>query len=73
MSNATEDLKILRMKDLTTLIGLSRSKVYEMLNPRSPRHDPNFPRQIRLSQKAVGWRQGDVMAWLLSCPTAKDT
>lgn len=73
MSNTAKDHKILRMKDLTTLIGLPRSKVYEMLNPKSPRHDPDFPCPVHLDQKSIGWRQSDVMAWLMSCPTAKGT
>lgn len=70
--NQNEDLTILRMKDLLALIGLSRSKVYEMLNPKSKRHDPDFPRQVRLGTGAVGWYRGEVLAWLAQLQKASD-
>lgn len=63
---ATDDLTVLRMKDLKDFIGLSRSKIYEMLDPKSTRHDPEFPRQVRLGTAAVGWYRGEVIAWLES-------
>ncbi|UXZ55639.1 AlpA family phage regulatory protein [Halomonas sp. 7T] len=63
---ATDDLTVLRMKDLKDFIGLSRSKIYEMLDPKSKRHDPEFPRQVRLGTAAVGWYRGEVIAWLES-------
>ncbi|WP_301585003.1 helix-turn-helix transcriptional regulator [Halomonas alkaliantarctica] len=62
----TDDLTVLRMKDLKDFIGLSRSKIYEMLDPKSKRHDPEFPRQVRLGTAAVGWYRGEVVAWLES-------
>lgn len=65
----TDDLTVLRMKDLKDFIGLSRSKIYEMLDPQSKRHDPEFPRQVRLgtsAKSAVGWYRGEVVAWLES-------
>lgn len=60
----TDDFTILRMKDLVAFIGLSRSKIYEMLDHKSKRHDPAFPKQVRLGTAAVGWYQGEVIAWL---------
>ena len=62
--NTTEDVTILRMNELVALIGLSRSKVYEMLDGKSKRHDPDFPRQVRLGAAAVGWYRGEVIDWL---------
>ncbi|WP_372374156.1 helix-turn-helix transcriptional regulator [Vreelandella venusta] len=62
----TDDLTVLRMKDLKDFIGLSRSKIYEMLDPKSKRHDPEFPRQVRLGTAAVGWYRGEVVTWLES-------
>ncbi len=64
--HATDDLTVLRMKDLTKFIGLSRSKIYEMLDSKSKRYDPKFPRQVRLGISAVGWYRGEVVAWLES-------
>lgn len=57
-------LSILRMKQLLERVRLSRSAIYDRLNPRSSRHDPTFPRQISLGGDAVGWLENEVEAWL---------
>lgn len=61
-----DDLTVLRMKDLTKRTGLSRSTLYDKLDPASKRHDPTFPRQVRLGPKAVGWYRGEVDGWIKS-------
>lgn len=62
--------QIIRLSQLTEMLSISRSCVYDWLNPRSPRHDPSFPKQVRLSGRksggAVGWRLESVMTWLNS-------
>lgn len=55
---------VLRMKDLIRRLGLSRSTIYDRLNPKSDGYDPTFPRKIRLGKSAVGFRDADVSAWL---------
>ncbi|MGM0985103.1 MAG: helix-turn-helix transcriptional regulator [Pseudomonadota bacterium] len=60
----TDEKMVLRMPELKKLIGLSRSKIYEMLNPKSDWHDPDFPKQIRLSAGAVGWYRHELLEWL---------
>ncbi|MES2934833.1 MAG: AlpA family phage regulatory protein [Pseudomonadota bacterium] len=52
--------RILRMAELKTRIGLSRSTIYEFQN------SGNFPRSISLGSRAVGWLESDVDAWLES-------
>lgn len=60
--------QIIRLSQLTQMLSISRSCVYDWLNPKSPRHDPSFPKQVRLSGRksggAVGWRLESVIAWL---------
>lgn len=60
--------KIIRLSQLTEMLSISRSCIYDWLNPSSPRHDPSFPKQVRLSGRssggAVGWRLESIMAWL---------
>ncbi len=60
------DVRVIRMKQLSALLSVSRSTLYDWLNPSSPRHDPSFPRPVRLSAKgiAVGWMLDDVKHWL---------
>lgn len=61
--------KILRLLKVMELTGLKRSTLYDKLNKGSPRHDPTFPKQVRLSisargRSAVGFVEQEVTAWL---------
>lgn len=58
--------RVLRIKQLTHIVGLERSTIYDYLNPRSPRHDPTFPKQIKLGMSAVGWLEAEVNEWINS-------
>lgn len=55
---------IIRMTDLTKLIGLAKSTIYDKLNTKSPRHDPSFPRAVKLGASAIGWRQSEINQWI---------
>ena len=59
-------LTILRRKQVEARTGLSRSAIYDKLNPKSPRHDATFPVQVRLGVEAVGWLESEINTWLLS-------
>ncbi len=61
--------KILRLLKVMKLTGLKRSTFDDKLNKSSPRHDPTFAKQIRLSiaargRTAVGFVENEVTAWL---------
>jgi len=56
--------KIIRLNELTSLVGLSRSTIYDKQNPKSPRFDPTFPKKIKLGARAVGWFQNELELWL---------
>ncbi len=58
--------RIIRIKELSLLIGLSRSTIYERLNPRSCRFDPTFPKPIKLGSSAIGWHSVAVQQWVNS-------
>lgn len=62
----SNDLKILRLPAVIETCGLSRSTIYEMLNPKSRRYNPDFPKPIKLSSSSVGWFQHELNDWLLS-------
>uniref|UniRef100_Q0HVU7 Phage transcriptional regulator, AlpA n=1 Tax=Shewanella sp. (strain MR-7) TaxID=60481 RepID=Q0HVU7_SHESR len=55
---------IIRLKKVMDLTGLSRSTIYDKINPASPRHDPLFPRKVGLGARAVGWYMQEVEQWL---------
>lgn len=61
---ALPPLTILRRKQVEERTGLSRSAIYDRMDPSSPRHDPSFPKQIKLSASASGWVESEIEAWL---------
>ncbi len=60
----TPNNSIIRIKALISLIQLSRSTIYEKINPKSPRYDSSFPRPIKLGACAIGWPEHEVHAWI---------
>ncbi|MCW6567572.1 helix-turn-helix transcriptional regulator [Yersinia ruckeri] len=65
-SHSNQPLRILRMAELTKLVGISRSSIYEKLNPKSKYYDACFPKPVRLGAASVGWRSTSVEAWIAS-------
>lgn len=57
---------ILRLKQVIERTGLSRSTIYDRMNPNSPRHDVSFPRQLSLGGDAVGWEESAIDRWVQS-------
>ncbi|MFG5778393.1 helix-turn-helix transcriptional regulator [Comamonas sp. J-3] len=61
--------KVLRAKDFHPLYGISRSKVYYLLDPDSRYYDPTFPQPFKVGtseRSAVAWWIHEVEAWLAS-------
>ncbi len=58
--------KILRIPQVKNTINLSKSMIYSMMDPKSSSYDPNFPHQVRLGPRAVGWYEDEVQGWLAS-------
>ena len=50
--------RILRLTKVLDRTGLSRSTLYRKIETRT------FPRQVRISERCVGWREADVEGWL---------
>ena len=63
-SIATMSTTIIRLKQVQERTGLSRSTIYDKINPKSPRHDPLFPKQLNLGIGSVGWVESEITAWL---------
>ena len=58
--------RIIRLQALLIIIGLSRSTVFDISNPKSPRYDPTFPKKVRIGLRAVGWYEEEIYAWTAS-------
>jgi prophage regulatory protein len=50
--------RILRLKTVLDRTGLSRSTLYRKIERGT------FPKQIRISERCVGWRENDLERWL---------
>jgi prophage regulatory protein len=49
--------RLVRLRDLRGIVGLSRLTIYRMVN------EGRLPRPVKLSTHASAWRMGDVLAW----------
>lgn len=50
----------LRLPSVIEQTGLARSSIYRRIN------DGDFPRPVRLSQRAIGWSRHSIETWKLS-------
>lgn len=55
---------VYRLPKVIAVTGCPRTAVYQMLDRKSPRHDPLFPRPFALSERTVGWLADEVHAWV---------
>lgn len=56
-----EKLSILRRKQVEKRTGLSRSTIYLRIQ------EGTFPKPINLGERAVGWVESEIDAWLVAC------
>ena len=50
--------RLLRLDEVISIIGMKRSWILQKVK------DGKFPKPLRLSPRAVAWRQSDVMEWI---------
>jgi prophage regulatory protein len=62
-----EDLRIIRIRDVIALTGLSRSAIYAAVKAGT------FPRQVKLSARSSGWFRAEVVLWLKERPRSQET
>jgi prophage regulatory protein len=55
-------MKVLSIREVTDLTGLSRVTVWRMEQKNM------FPQRIALSPRRVGWREDEINEWLESLP-----
>jgi prophage regulatory protein len=54
---------ILRLPDVVSRTGLSRTVIYRRITDRT------FPKPVALGQRAIGWRESDIIDWIDSLTT----
>lgn len=58
MHTNTTDPALLRMREVTKTVGLSRATLYRLM------HRGEFPRAVTLTGTAVAWVATEVQAWI---------
>ena len=64
MSSNEYQYRIFNIKAVIEITALSRSTIYEMMNPKSKYYDTNFPKQINITTHRVGWIAKEVNDWI---------
>ena len=64
--NSLAHPRVLRLKQVLDRVGLSRSTIYDRMNPASPRYDSSFPKPIKIGSSAVGWLESSISKWIES-------
>lgn len=62
----SESSGVARLAEVEQLTGLSRSSIYRLESNR----EIQFPKRVKLGQRAVGWPREAVLAWCRSRPGA---
>lgn len=66
MQNKQVEIRVVRIKEVANITSISKSSIYEMINERSSRYDPTFPKRVHIGVSAVGWLRHKIEAWILS-------
>jgi len=63
-----QDERFLRLPEVKHIIALSRAHIYLLISK------DEFPKQYKLGQRAAGWLESEVLAWMQSkiTPTGSD-
>ena len=60
----SEDVRLIRMPEVRSMTGLSRTRIYEL------EALGRFPRRRKLSERACAWVASEVQEWIRSRPVA---
>ncbi|MFV5367354.1 AlpA family phage regulatory protein [Acinetobacter junii] len=58
--------QIFNIKTVIEITGISRSTIYEIIDPKSSYYDPNFPKPISLTKNRIGWVSKEIYDWIES-------
>ena len=58
------EARILRLREVMDRVGLGKSAIYSKISKGE------FPRPLYLGPRSVGWRSGDIEAWINNLPLA---
>ncbi|EEY88009.1 AlpA family phage regulatory protein [Acinetobacter radioresistens] len=64
----TSTMCMLKLKDVINKCQISRSTIYDKLDQKSKRYDPDFPKPRKLGMNSVAWVENEVEQWLKNLP-----
>ncbi len=64
----SENFRMLKLKDVISKCQISRSTIYDKLDQKSKRYDPDFPKPRKLGMNSVAWVENEVEQWLKNLP-----
>jgi prophage regulatory protein len=53
-------MRLLRLNEVCDRTGVSRAVIYKLIAKEQ------FPRQIQITERCVGWSEDDVQNWILA-------
>lgn len=56
--------RLLGLKEVISILSVSRSTIYNWLDTTSSYKRPDFPIPIQLSMRRIAWRESEIMAFL---------
>jgi prophage regulatory protein len=62
--SASVSRHVLRLPEVLSRTGLSRSTILAKGNSTHRGFDPHFPQKIKLGMRAVGWLADEVNCWI---------
>ena len=72
LQKQVREKKLLRRLVVEKRAGISRSGIYDRLDPKSRRFDPTFPKPVKLGKHAIGFVEEEVDAWIESLIAKRD-
>lgn len=57
--------QLLSVKEVSAMLRIGRSTLYEKVKPGHPRYDPDFPRPVKLSPGSVRFVFDEIVQWML--------
>lgn len=57
---ASEVKRLLRLRQVINLIGISRSSIYQL------ERDGRFPKRVAIGPRSVAWRESEILEWIAS-------
>lgn len=63
-----DTIRMLKLRDVSSKCQISRSTIYDKLDHKSKRYDPDFPKPRKLGMNSVAWVENEVEQWLKNLP-----